>query len=131
MRVVFLSLVCLLLSVPALAQTNPVPASQPFTVAFDHDGVNVTGFQCVLDGKPLGAVLPSTGRACAIPGLAVGPHTIVVESVNAFGKTGSPSLTATAGVPPNGPTNLRIVVQVAVLPDGSVSLIAANVDTVK
>jgi hypothetical protein len=118
----------LLYAAPAVAQTNPIPASQPFTVGFDHDGQNVTGFQCVLDGKPLGSVLPVTSRVCAIPGQPQGTHSIVVEGINAFGRTGSSALTATAGVPPSAPTNLRIQMTVAVKADGTAELLAMHVE---
>jgi hypothetical protein len=126
MRILF-ALVCLFIAAPVFAQTNPVPAGQPFNVDFDHDGQNVTGFQCVLDGKPLGAVLPATARRCAIAGLAAGPHTVAVEAVNAFGATASQPLSATAGTAPQAPTNLRIVVQVAVQSNGDVTLLSASV----
>jgi hypothetical protein len=123
-----LALVVVLIASQAFAQTNPVPVSQPFQVQYDHDGLNVTGFQCGLDGKPLGGVLGSTARACGIPGLSAGQHTITVEAINAFGRTASVPVTATAGTPPNAPTNLRISFTVAVTADGRVDLLAANVE---
>jgi hypothetical protein len=129
-RLVFAVVSCLLFAVPALAQTNPVQAGQAFTVAFDHDGQNVTGFQCNVDGKPLGSVLAATARACAIPGQAVGVHTVTVTSINAFNTATSPALTATAGTGPTAPSNLRLsvtqVTTIEVLPDGSVKQLAQS-----
>jgi hypothetical protein len=118
---------CFLVSVPAGAQTNPVPAGQPFTVGFDHAGTNVTGFQCYADGKPSGAVLAVAARSCVIPGQTAGVHTVAVEARNAFGSTKSPDLTVTAGTAPASPTNLRVTVDVAINENGSLSLIAASV----
>jgi hypothetical protein len=51
-----------------------------------------------------------------------------VEAVNAFGRTSSAGLTATAGSPPAPPTNLQIQMTVAVKADGTVELVAFNVE---
>lgn len=132
--VLYACVLCLLSAVPVSAQTNPVPAGQPFAVLFDHSGLNVTGFQCVLDGKPVGSILAATARQCAIPGLSVGVHTVTVTALNtnAFGTATASSapLTATAGTPPPAPqppTNLRLTVDVAVSQSGDVTLLAASV----
>jgi predicted phage tail protein len=128
MRRLFLTaaLFCLL-PMTALAQTNPVAAGQAFTVAFDHDGQNVTGFQCNVDGKPAGAVLATTARTCAIPGQSSGAHAVTVTAINAFGSATSPALTVTAGTAPTAPSNLRISMTVAINADGTAELLAFNV----
>ena len=128
MKSVLLTIALALSATTVYAQTNPVPVSQPFTVAFDHDGLNVAGFQCYIDGNPSGALLPATSRGCAIPGLATGSHTIGVAAVNMFGTASSPSFTVTAGSPPSAPSNLRLSMTIAVKPDGSVELLAFNVE---
>jgi len=53
---------------------------------------------------------------------------VTVSAINAFGSASSAPLTVTAGNPPSAPVNLQIVVQVAVQSDGSVTLLAANVE---
>lgn len=135
-RLLLAVVLCLLYAAPALAQN--VPISQPFSVQFDPGAATptnpaATGFQCYLDGKPLGAPLPASGRVCAIPGQPAGSHTVEVAGTLAFA-TGivegakSAPLTATASAGPSAPTNLRIVVQVAVQPSGDVTLLAASVE---
>lgn len=115
------------LAVPASAQTNPVPVSQPFDVGWQHTGDGTPTFQCEVDGTPVGGQLSSAARRCTIPGQSAGTHTVTVTASNAFGSATSAPLPATAGSPPSAPTNLQIVVQVAVQPDGRVTLLAASV----
>lgn len=122
-----IAVVFCLASVPVFAQNNPVSAGQPFGVRFDHSGQDVTGFQCWLDGKPIGDVLPITDRVCRIPGQPVGTHVLAVEAINSFGKAKSADLTATAGGPPQAPTNLQIVLSIVVNPNGTAELLAFNV----
>ena len=128
-----LAFLCLLYAVPVFAQTNPVPAGQPFTVGWTHDGLNVTSFTCSIDGKPFTATIPATGRQCVLPGQTAGTHTVVITAVNttSFGtaSTASAPLAVTAGtVPvPSAPTNLTITVQVAVTASGDPVLLSASV----
>lgn len=124
---VLLAALLVLVAVPVMAQTNPVQAGATFNVQFDHDGQNVSSFQCSVDGKPVGVALPATGRVCAIPGQLAGVHTVTVTATNPFGSVTSAPLTVTAGTAPTAPTNLRIVVQVALFSDGAVEVIAASV----
>lgn len=126
MRHVLIAIALFLASVPVSAQTSTVPAGQAFNVAFDHPGTNVTGFQCYLDGKPYGDVKPATARVCPVPAQTAGVHTVAVEAVNSFGKSKSADLTVTAGTAPEAPTNLTIEVQVAIAPNGSVTLLQAS-----
>jgi hypothetical protein len=129
MRRLFLFALFCLLPITALAQTNPVAAGQAFTVAFDHDGQNVSGFRCFVDGKPAGADLASTARQCSIPGQTAGAHTVTVVAFNAFAPNGvsSAPLTVTAGTAPTAPSNLRISMNIAIKADGSAELLAFNV----
>ncbi len=129
MRIRIIVLVAALsaLATSAFAQTNPVAAGSAFNVAYDHDGQNVTGFQCTVDGLPSGAVLSAAARTCAIPGQTAGTHTVRVEAINAFGRAASAPLTVTAGSGPSAPTNLRVVVQIALQPSGEVQMLTASV----
>jgi predicted phage tail protein len=125
LRRLYLLVVCLLFSAPSLAQT--VPASQPFQVAFD-DNQTVLGYRCYVDGVK---VAEPTAKVCNIPGQAAGNHVIEVSAVNAIGEGAkSAGLVVTAGSAPVAPTNLRIVVQIAVQPSGAVTLLAASVAAV-
>lgn len=92
---------------------NNVPANQAFQVAADHDGVNTTGYRCLINGKQSGADLPASARVqgvvtCNIPALAPGQYILSVAAFNAFG-TNAGNLTANTGVPPSVPTNLRVI----------------------
>lgn len=133
MRYILIAIALLVASVPVSAQTNTVPAGQVFNVAFDHNGQDVTGFQCYVDGKAVGDLLAVTARRCVIPGQSAGTHAVTVEAINSSAKAMSAPLTATAVTPPptpQPPTNLRIEIQVAVSPTGGVTLLQAKAERV-
>ena len=118
---------------PVTAQTTAVPANTAFQLQFAHDGVNVTGYRCYVDGKPAGADLPASARVggtvtCTVPGQSVGAHTVQAAAFNTFGETRSATLAFTTGTPPAAPTNLQIVLQIAILPDGTAELRAFAVE---
>lgn len=132
MRVLWTCVLLLLSAVPSQAQTvlNPVPANQPLTASWNANPASegVTAYRCYIDKVKIGADIPATSAlVCAVPAQAVGQHNFEVSAVNAFGEGARASLTVTAGTPPSGPTNLRIVVQIAVQQSGEVTLLAASV----
>lgn len=131
MRAVLFAFVLSLYAAPVSAQTNPVPASQPFTVAWDANPAaqSVTAYRCYVDKAKVGADIPASATpSCAVPGQTAGSHDVAISAVNAFGEGPRATLTVTAGTPPSAPTNLRIVVQIAVQPSGEVTLLAASVN---
>lgn len=119
MRRLLLALACLLWASTASAQTV-VPANQPVTLAWDSDGVNVSGFKVYVDdAAPI--LVPASDRSVKVT-LASGTHTIVVSAYNPDAETKSPALSQIAKQPaPNAPTQLRFIVTADVAPDGTVS----------
>lgn len=101
---------------------TPVPAGQALTAEWSHDGANVAGFRCVVDGTEVASVAASA-RSCSVPAQADGDHTLVVEAHNQFGKA-SMTVPFVAGRPPGAPSNPRIRVEtttamtIEIPPDG-------------
>jgi hypothetical protein len=133
MRSIFIAfLLVLVCAFSALAQTNPVPVSQPFTVAWDANptGENVTVYRCYVDKTKVGADIPVATRTCTVPGQTAGPHVVEISAVNTFGEGAKSPLTATAGTPPSAPPNLRLqtvtTATFEVAPDGSVTLLTSG-----
>lgn len=123
------SMALILLLCPTLVHAQVV-ASQPFQVAWDANPAsdNVTVYRCYVDNIKQGTDIPvASPRLCTVPGLTAGTHVVEVSAVNSFAEGGRGMLSVTAGSAPSSPTNLRIVVQVAMQPDGSVTLLAASV----
>ena len=111
-----LTLFWLLCAVPAYAQV-PVPSPTPVTtmLAWDHDGVNVTGFRLRLDGgvpSDLGAVVRQADGHYEIrfPALTPGLHVVAISAYNIAGESGAATLSVQLVVIPATPSNLRIVV---------------------
>lgn len=84
-------------------------------VAWDHDGLNVTGFAITVDGvrTDLGMTPVKVGTTYTIPAPAqlnvTGSHTITVEAYNGNGNAVSLPLTITVYKLPNPVSNLRII----------------------
>jgi hypothetical protein len=137
MKVLLLALALVLIGFPAYAQTPTVPANTPFTVVADHDGLNTTGYRCYIDGVRVGSDLPASARVngkvtCPMPGQATGSHSAIIAALNgASVETRSPSLSFNSvtppPTPPNAPSNLQIILQVAVSPDGTATLTAMRI----
>lgn len=117
-RVAALVGLVLVLAVPGIARAQtPVPSPTPATtkLAFDHDGVNVSGYKLQVDaGEKLPVVATCTGegsvRTCEIPfpALTPGPHTLVVIAWNLAGEAASDPFAVTVVVVPTKPVNIRI-----------------------
>ena len=122
-------LFCLLISAPALAQSTPVLVGQPVTVAWDASVAEegITAYRCYLDKVKVGMDIPVSQRTCTTSNVTVGVHVIEVSAVNVFGEGQKASVGAAAGTTPVAPTNLRIVVQIAVQPSANVTLLTASV----
>jgi hypothetical protein len=140
MKVLLLALALVLIGFPAYAQTPTVPSNTPFSVVADHSdgtGTPATGFRCYIDGVRVGNDLPLSARVggkvtCAMPGQPAGGHSAIVAALNGVSiEARSPSLAFTAvtppPTPPNAPSNLQIILQVAVNPDGSATLTAMRI----
>src|SRR3990167_2149710 len=112
------------------AQTVP-NVGQAFTLQFDHDGLNTTFYRLSIDGAVVGgdrlkaAVLTGTVGTIPVAGLTAGTHTLIVSAHNTSASTASAPLGVTPTLPPpTAPSNLRIVIQVTVAQDGTVTLLA-------
>jgi hypothetical protein len=75
----FALLICLgTCATPVSAQTPGVPsveAGRPFSVSFDHDGLNVTHFRVLLNGKQVVEV-PASARVNGVVTVDMAPLTI-------------------------------------------------------
>lgn len=136
MKAFLLACVLVLIGFPAYAQVPTVPANTPFSVVSDHVdvGTPATGFRCYVDTIKIGNDLPLSARVngkftCAMPGQTIGNHTVQTSAFNAFGETRSATFAVTVGGPPAGPTNLQIMLQIAVATDGTATLLAMKVET--
>lgn len=86
-------------------------------VAWDHDGLNTTGYAIIVDGVrtdlQMTPVCSGTPRTCLVSAPStintVGSHTIVVEAYNTNGKTESEPLSITVFVLPSVPSNLKVI----------------------
>lgn len=112
--------VALLLPALAAAQDVTVPANTPVTLAWDHDGVDTTGYRISNNGQPAGEV-PITALANGSAsftfgnGLTAGQHVITVVAFNGTGVSEPGTLVVSAGgAVPTRPGNLRITVSVTV-----------------
>lgn len=126
----FFVLVALLLAVvPAAAQNAPtVTAGVEARLRADHDGANTAIYRLRKNGEPLGSdvVMGSAyvGGMVTVPFLLADPGTYQL-TLCAVGQDGqeacSQPLAVTArAAAPKPPTNLRLVLDVALGPDGEV-----------
>jgi hypothetical protein len=92
-RTILMSLVACLVLVSTLGLAQP-PAPR---VQWDHDGIDVTRFEIVIDTVNITDVgLPTpvgTTYTAALPALTDGVHTLVVQACNASACTSSAALT--------------------------------------
>ena len=108
-----LALLALLLA-PVSVQAQPVPATPTSQLAFDHDGVDTSGYELQVDGgawAPVGVTVQQTGvRVMNLPALTPGPHTLAVRACGPGGCSGpSNTLDVQLVVVPSVPTQLRLV----------------------
>lgn len=119
-------------SSPANAQTPcsancQVDVSKAFSVQFDPptSGGAPTGYRIYLDGVKLGADIAAAPGTTTVPGVitnTAGPHNIEVSAFNATGEGPTAKLVVTAILPlPGPPTNLKILIQVTIAENGSVT----------
>lgn len=93
---------------------NQVAANQPFQIAADHTGVNVTQFAAFIDGnlqqtRPAGDLVGGS-VTFDFPAQPLGPHVIGVRAANASGPSETVEITVEAvAVPPQPVTNVRVV----------------------
>lgn len=129
---------CLLLmagwSGTAEAQTTApsLIAGTPWRIQFDG-ATFAEGYRAYVDGVRIGTDLPApatlTGIQLTLPAVGVGAHTVQVSAFNSTGegpKTAPLAFTATPPIPA-APTNLTIIVQVAVTPSGTATVTSATV----
>jgi hypothetical protein len=105
----------LAISVPSFAQTTvPSPIPPTTRIAFDHDGLNTTGYKLKVDtGEPtIVATTPLAGSpgslTIAFPALTPGVHELTVSAFNADGEAASDIFTVRVTVVPAKPLNLRL-----------------------
>jgi hypothetical protein len=108
MRIVSIVLLQLLFAVPVAAQVTAGPGAQ---VAWDHDRVNTTRFEAVIDGNtnnPRDIGLPAT-NLWPLPALTGGNHSVALRACNTAGCSAwSTALQIQVIVVPGVPTNLRL-----------------------
>lgn len=123
---------CMLLFSSTVHAQASVPAGQPLTARFMHDGQNTSGYRFVLDGAPLpdlpATVLQGGSVTQTLAALSVGTHTLAACAFNAAGASCTPDLAVNAFGPPNAPTNLTVTLQIAINSDGTVTLIATSAE---
>jgi hypothetical protein len=107
-----LGLVLALASGAAAQVPVPVPTPRTTTLAWDHDGVNVTTWTLTVDGtaRPVTpARLPASDTwEIPFPPLVAGVHELKVSACNVAGcGVSSPLEILSVGVPP-APTGLRV-----------------------
>lgn len=116
------------LSAPLYGQTSTVTVGQAFTLAWDHDGQNTAGYRLFLDNVqvaeiPVSALTAGTARATNLTVATRGTHLFEVAAYNADRESTRAGLTVTGVLPtPSTPTNLQIVITMALNPDGSISV---------
>ena len=122
-----LAMLCLCLALGALVAAQSVPPpNAAFVLAFDHNGVDTTGYRLFVDNVKVGADLPVSALQAGsasfnVPGVGPGPHSIRVTAFGPGGETSSAALTFTVPqLPPTAPTNLRITLAVSIAKDGTV-----------
>src|SRR5262245_3951224 len=121
MKTFFALLACVCMASVVSAQTQ-IPAGQAATVTFAHDGIATDGYRVKVDGTA-GPNLPASQRVngvvtTTIQGQSAGGHSLVACAFNVGGETCTPPVLFTAVASPSAPTNLQIVVTVAVNSDG-------------
>lgn len=95
-----------------------VPPGTPVSVAFEHDGLNVTSYRVYLDGALVSGEIPTSARvsgtvtyALGTPG--VGLHAVQAAAVNLTLETRGVTINFTISVPPPTtpavPTGTRII----------------------
>ncbi len=106
MRIV--PILLLAFAAPVAAQVTAGPGAQ---LAWDHDRVNTTRFEAVIDGNvnnPRDIGLPAT-NLWPLPALTGGNHSVQLRACNAAGCSGwSTALQIQVIVVPGVPTNLRL-----------------------
>jgi hypothetical protein len=132
--------VAIALTATLSAQTRPtVEVNKPFTLAWDWSqgaGWPAVGFRVELNGTALAPDIPiSTTTASMSAILTCGRQSVRVGSV---GTTTPPAIGWTPplefdviGCPPNAPTNLRIVITVTQMADGSYRMKIEAVEVLK
>ncbi len=113
---------------PAYSQATSVEVNQPVRVAFDHTGQHTSGFRIYQDATRVAEIplseLQAGSVTTTVPAFTTrGPHVIGVSAYNADAESARATLDVTAVLPtPTVPTNLRIVIQLALNPDGSIGV---------
>ena len=112
-----LAIILFAFALPAAAQ-EPVPevgAGAAFSIAFEHDAVDTTGYRIKIDDVQVGPNVPLTAlqdgtATIEIPGVAAGTRVLTVEAFGPGG-VGSASLKFFAKpAAPSAPLNLRIII---------------------
>lgn len=107
-------IILLLLVSPTLLGQTPAPTPPGAAqLAWDHDGVDTTGYALVVDGvrTDLGAVArqPDNTYRAPFPTLTRGNHILVVEAYNLAGRAASAEFQVRVVGVPAVPSNLRLV----------------------
>lgn len=105
----WLSLVCVLVSAPALAQQSVAGTER---LGWTHDGVNVARFEATVDAAApvtLTVTQAGTDYTAPLPAMTPGTHTIAVRACNVAGCGAPMTVTVRVVVIPSAITNLRIV----------------------
>jgi hypothetical protein len=106
-------------AVCAEAQTPPLAPGEPFRVLADHDGLQTTSYDLILDGSavasaPVSALTAGVVTFAVSSGLPAGTHTAAVRAVGTGGTAMSlNTVTFTVGTittpPPAPPTNVQVI----------------------
>ena len=116
----------LLVAAPGFAQSVctescVITRGEPFTIAWDHDGLNTTEYRLYVNGTFVPETIQFANGVVTIPnptgvdpGIVAGTYTLVLGAVNPQGEARSAPLTVIvqdAATVPNTPTNGRVTKQ--------------------
>lgn len=113
--------------------TVAVTAGVALKLAFEHDGLNTTGYRYYVDGVKVGADIPLSALVSGTatfdaPALARGPHVLGVTAFNQDSESAPFALAVIAKLPaPNAPKNLKQVITITIARDGTMHVLISEV----